>query len=238
MFSVAARSFRAIHAEPIPAFDMGELSAAIDSESRLAGAALASHETYRTIELCGRPLATVSRPRLIGGDGLYMLALTDGRVVAAFDRSPTVRRCLEAVYSYARSVPPSDVTPEEAESYLASFADNWETALDSGVVATFRAAALTRCARWARRAALARETLAAAPQGEPEDAPQGEDDARPLPERLADLAALCAPVSARRVALYLARGGEPSDALAAVTERNGPRYARALSLSARPVALI
>lgn len=65
------------------------------------------------------------------------------------------------------------------------------------------------------------------------------------PETAAELAALCAPVSARtghradvlaplavgaaRVALWLARGAEPSDILAAVTERNGARYARALS---------
>lgn len=153
---------------------LADLAAALDSLGRadLAAKALADNESFATLYLEGRPVAGISRPRIIGGDKLYSLALTDGRVVAVFHTCPTVRRCLEAVYSYARATLPADCNPaEELGSYLESFADNWANG-EAGLYLVFRAAAKTRAARWARRIALAQAAVSAVTI---ESGPVGED---------------------------------------------------------------
>lgn len=160
MENATAAAFLAAHAAPLPAaVDLKAIARALEALPPGRGPdALASNEVYFTFEAEeGRPLVTLQRPRMYGGDGLYTLALTDGRLIAAFDRCPSYRRVLEAVYSYARCDLPADCdAAEELESYLVSFGGNWATARDSDVVPPFRASALTRCARWARRIALAR----------------------------------------------------------------------------------
>lgn len=161
-------AFLASHAAPLPAFPaLSDLARALEcgdfDRAELRAKAMTESESYVTLEIEGRPVATLSRPRVLGRDKLYSLALTDGRTVAAFDTCPTRRRCLEAVYSYARSVFPDGCDPAaELESYQASFAENW-TQAEAGIYLTFRASSLTRAARWARRIALALEALAAAP---------------------------------------------------------------------------
>lgn len=152
-------AFLATHAAALPAAVTAPgLSAMIEALPDGRAKALADHETHATLfDGEGRAIATLSRPRVIGADKLYYLALSDGRTVAAFPSCPTVKRCLEAVYSYAASRLPADSDPaEELDSYRASFADNW-TQAEAGIYLNFRAAALTRCARWARRIALAWE---------------------------------------------------------------------------------
>lgn len=156
-------AFLAAHAAALPAAVTAPgLSAMIEALPHGRTKALADHETHATLfDGEGRAIATLSRPRVIGADKLYYLALSDGRTVAAFHSCPTVKRCLEAVYSYATSRLPADSDPgEELDSYRASFVDNW-TQAEAGIYLNFRAAALTHCARWARRIALAEVAAAA-----------------------------------------------------------------------------
>lgn len=157
--TAAATAFLAAHAAPLPAAaNLESVAAALDALPKgFSPAALASNESYFTFATeDGRPLVTLSRPRAFDRSGLYTLALTDGRAIAAFDRNPSVRRVYEAVYSYIRSTLPADCdAAEELESYLVSFADNWAASSESSFP-TFRASAFTRAARWARRIALAR----------------------------------------------------------------------------------
>jgi hypothetical protein len=168
-------SFLAAHAPALPvAADLDSLFRAIDPMHG-GKPALASHESYVTIELEGRPLATLQRPRVIGEGPapVFTLCLTDGRLVAAFSSCPSEKRALEAVYSYLRSGLPSEdcraPLAEELESYRKSFAENWTMAQDAAYP-VFRASAMTRCARWARRIALALAAMA-----EEEDAAEGFD---------------------------------------------------------------
>lgn len=157
--TAAATAFLAAHAADLPAAaNLESVAAALDALPKgFSPAALASNESYFTFATeDGRPLVTLSRPRIYDAKGLYTLALTDGRAIAAFDRNPSVRRVYEAVYSYIRSTLPADCdAAEELESYLVSFADNWAASSESSYP-TFRASAFTRAARWARRIALAR----------------------------------------------------------------------------------
>lgn len=156
-----AAAILAAHAAALPAAaNLDSVKAALEAlPPGRSPAALATNEIYFTFEAGGLPLVTLQRPRMIGGDGLYSLALTDGREVAFFDRCPTVRRVYEAVYSYLRAGLPADCdAAEELESYLFSFDANMTLAAESAFP-TFRASALTRCARWARRVALARAYL-------------------------------------------------------------------------------
>ena len=170
-------AFLASHAAALPAAVTAPgLSAMIEALPDGRAKALADHETHATLfDGEGRAIATLSRPRVIGADKLYYLALSDGRTVAAFHSCPTVKRCLEAVYSYAASRLPADSDPaEELDSYRASFVDNW-TQAEAGIYLNFRAAALTRCARWARRIALAWEAMGSPTPRAIESGPVGED---------------------------------------------------------------
>ena len=159
-------AFLASHAAALPAAVTAPgLSAMIEALPRgRAVKALETWQEYATIfDAEERAIATLIRPRAIGGDGLFTLSLSDGRIVAAFSSCPTVKRCLEAVYSYTASRLPADCDPaEELDSYRESFNSNWFTAQASQVgFPVFRASSLTLAARWARRIALAEVAAAA-----------------------------------------------------------------------------
>jgi hypothetical protein len=160
-------SFLAAHAAPLPAHVTREsVLATLHAMPNLAARASAiapnaSHESHHDSD--GRALFTVTRPRVLDRDGLFVLALCDGRTVAAFARVPTIRGAFDAVIGYLAQALPADCDPAaELESYRASFRDNWEGDLASSAYPTFKASALTRAARWAFRIGAA-EAEAAAP---------------------------------------------------------------------------
>lgn len=163
-------SFLAAHAAPLPAHVTREsVLATLHAMPNLAARAPAiaydaSHESHHDSE--GRALFTVTRPRVLDRDGLTELHLCDGRLVAAFARVPTVRAAFDSVIGYLAQALPADCDPAaEAESYRASFRENWES---TSVYPMFRASCLTRAARWAFRLAAAE---AEAPAPEPFRAP-------------------------------------------------------------------
>lgn len=221
------------------------------------GAALAVSVSVSVPDLDGEPCGVNQHEFARFDSALALAAMEATRELADKLAARNARKTRERAEAWADKATDAHAAglPGIASAFYRNAADGFRAIGDSAraaVLETVSRNALKEAAAQAREEDAAPADLAA--QGEPEDVAQGEEDARPLPERLADLAALCAPVSARTgrradvlaplargaaaVALYLARGGEPADALAVVTERNGPRYARALSLSARPVALI
>lgn len=184
----AESSFLAAHAAPLPAHVTREsVGAAIVALTRRGGWALELDEFYRTLfDAEGRALCAVTRPRVLDREGLHTVTLSDGRTVAAFPACPTVKKALEAVYSYLAAPLPGDCDPAaELDSYRASFRENWAV---NSTYPMFRASALTRAARWARRIGAAEaeaEAQARAAEPKPEPAPVAAVDVTPTWEGVA-----------------------------------------------------
>lgn len=170
-------SFLAAHAAPLPAHVTCEsVLATLHAMPNLAARASAiapnaSHESHDDSN--GRALFAVTRPRVLDRDGLYTVALCDGRTVAAFACVPTIRGVFDAVIGYLTQALPADCDPAaELESYRASFRDNWEGGLASSAYPTFKASALTQAARWAYRVGAAEAAIAWAEAAiDPEESP-------------------------------------------------------------------
>lgn len=126
-------------------------------------------EMWQTIcDSGGRAVATVSRPYRMGetgqGAGLFRLSAIDGQPVAYFPNNPRHCDVAKAIRAFIRAgagladMGAADLAEELADSERREIV-NRETA-DSAGFDTFRASALCRAIRAARRAELARERLA------------------------------------------------------------------------------
>lgn len=166
------------------------------------------HVTLNNAE--GLPVATLSRPYRMGetgrAAGLFRLAAIDGQPVAYFPRNPRHCDVAKAIRAFVRAgagladMGAEELAEELADS-LARETVNNETAESAGFD-TFRASALCRAARAARRAEIARDMLAALPvetdhMSESEflawaEARDGLAEAEAAPERLKPGAADCA----------------------------------------------
>lgn len=146
-------------------FDRLVMTTATDARK----SALAPYETHATAYDDGHPVATLTRPRLYGnscpgmaeGRGLFRLATTDGQLVATFARVPTLAFVRRELAAFARSgagladMTAAELAAEERDA-LAREAVNMETARAASFD-TFRASAINRAIRAARRAELAAE---------------------------------------------------------------------------------
>ena len=131
-------------------------------------AAIAPDMVYATVYARdGKPVATLSRPRLYGdsapgvpeASGLFRLVLTNGDLVAAFGGVPTLHNIRRALSNYARAgAGVADATPGEREEIAADArrlaSDNMEVCRAASFP-SFKASALTRAMRLERRAAIA-----------------------------------------------------------------------------------
>lgn len=167
---IACESFLAAHAEPLPPALTVESAMAAETFAHGSDAALNGRAsgigpadmfaTFYTAE--GLPLATYSRPARIGDSGpfkgLFRLALTDGRVVAASRNVLTVQGVRRALADYAAST--GDIFGRELDSAegdesaetLAELArQNFRNAA-ANMESPFRADCVKRAARLARRA--------------------------------------------------------------------------------------
>lgn len=195
-------AFLAAHAAPLPAHVTREsIGRTLDLLPKDSGKApaIATNATYATLTLDGPEglaLCTVSRPRPYDRDGLFEVALCDGRTVAAFASCPTVKRAYEACYSYLAAAMPHGADPAaEVESYRASFRENWEGDLAASAYPAFKASSLTRAARWAFRIGAAEAALAApeAPAQLAAEPTPAETEAEALLSRMERDAAECTP---------------------------------------------
>lgn len=167
---IACESFLAAHAEPLPPALTVESALAAETFGPMSDAALDARcsgigpaDSFATFySPAGLPLATYQRPAYIGDSGpfkgLFRLALTDGRVVAASRNVLTVAGVRKALAEYAAATgegPDADDSREPTAEGLAELArQNYRNARDN-MESPFRAAAVGRAARLARRAAMA-----------------------------------------------------------------------------------
>lgn len=170
--AAACESFLAAHAEPLPAALTVESAEAAAPTwcSDPRASAISPRDTFATFYTAeGLALATYSRPPYVGDSGpfrgLYRLALTDGRVVAASRLVLTVRGVRKALADYAAATgqgPDADETRASDPADLLELArQNFRRAAEE-LDSTFRASNVGRAARLARRAALTVPALPAA----------------------------------------------------------------------------
>lgn len=174
--TLSPATLTAIHAGNLPAsltvdaIDRCQPFGGIDCPMTPRESALRPDETRATFYSPDgtHALATLTRPRMYGDSaaaepgaaGLYRLNLADGRLVACFARVPTLAYLRKALRDYLRPVDPQTVaeaTDAQCKAEIASAAEsvaqNLAAAADSEFD-RFRASAMTRAARVARKGAI------------------------------------------------------------------------------------